>query len=1024
MVYKRNRLILVLVGFLLLAIPLYLFYYSLNNLYLFTVEKSRENLKQKLFASIKKIENSLDPFEFLKAECTKIHEELLPEYPQEVIDGYPPDDSYINKVYSEELLNKLVNLTENRFAPILITLGSNNLKKIHAYFSPELKKQFLNDKEGIRLLRDKTIHDLDLIEGFYSRFFDNRVRVVLLDEDLRKTFVPGMINYCYKYLSAFKSFRNNLTATYTDYFGKQTIYPILKYTFSQKGIHGYYTLVIAQSHIDPNSMIDSITSESDSEFNIKLIDNESSNQIDETEEGFICKLKFPTVFINHVKAFRRLRGKNENENKNENKKDLLTQQLQLSLYYHKDILFMKRSIDYIKIASFISLLFYLSFSIWYLKKNQVGIKILLTKKLICILSVIVLLPIIGICIYTVLYAHNFEEYLDKNIEKTLHNSLEELHIRDQENNLRHYSSILELKRRISKHGINSEKSLIQNNILNNKEAITWLNDWYDEIFGISNNLDFYAYRDRGFIKGRDNERDRQNKKYYKSFFYKYMNNLGLVKNTSHNLKEGLTRTVSLGILEQYITLEQEEKTVTQESIPCKDILSFKTIDKGTFCCVKDVYNKYYFYYSKKASLYSNPYNYINYYTEKINPFWFNPKNKFTDLYLSILYNTDTEKRKKLWPVSKVSPKEITEIINNSLDSKNSNLDSGVEKIKNENGSIVKEWLVTDNEPLILMGVAKSNNKQLIKSIIALSIVILVIYAIILLFLLTEFISSFIKEPVNIYIEAISELENNHYGIIINSFSKDEFDNITKAFNEMSVAIKQREQIKRYVSDKLVESVSENKVQEAGEGKQERVTILSSDIRNFTGISEMYEPSAIVEMLNGYFTKMQQAISKNGGIIDKYIGDAIQAVFYDEPNKENQVLRAAKAALEMRKALEVYNKEREEAGLFTIQNGIGIDTDIAITGTIGTEKGRKDFSVNGDVIARAAELEAKTKKTESKILISKRSVEELDCHVANASRNDEYNSKMVRDNKTTHAPHQSPQLIFKVFDEESVELIDV
>ena len=78
---------------------------------------------------------------------------------------------------------------------------------------------------------------------------------------------------------------------------------------------------------------------------------------------------------------------------------------------------------------------------------------------------------------------------------------------------------------------------------------------------------------------------------------------------------------------------------------------------------------------------------------------------------------------------------------------------------------------------------------------------------------------------------------------------------------------------------------------------------------------------------------------------------------------------------MRKALEEYNKEREESGLFTIQNGIGIDTDYAITGTIGTEKGRKDFSVNGDVIARAAELEAKTKKTESKILISKKSLED-------------------------------------------------
>ena len=225
---------------------------------------------------------------------------------------------------------------------------------------------------------------------------------------------------------------------------------------------------------------------------------------------------------------------------------------------------------------------------------------------------------------------------------------------------------------------------------------------------------------------------------------------------------------------------------------------------------------------------------------------------------------------------------------------------------------------------------------------------------------------------------------------------------------MSIAIKQKEQIKRYVSDKLVKSVKENNIQEAGKGREEKVTILSSDIRNFTGISEMYEPSVIVEMLNTYFTQMQKAISDNGGIIDKYIGDAIQAVFYDEPQMENHVIRAAKAAIGMRKALEHYNKNREQSGLFTVQNGIGIDTDFAITGTIGTQNGRKDFSVNGDVIARAANLEAKTKLTQSKILVSITSIQEFNREwIAKAS------SKPSND-----------VLIYKEFDEESVELIDV
>ena len=83
---------------------------------------------------------------------------------------------------------------------------------------------------------------------------------------------------------------------------------------------------------------------------------------------------------------------------------------------------------------------------------------------------------------------------------------------------------------------------------------------------------------------------------------------------------------------------------------------------------------------------------------------------------------------------------------------------------------------------------------------------------------------------------------------------------------------------------------------------------------------------------------------------------------------------------------------------------GLVGGVAITGTIGTEKGRKDFSVNGGVIARASALEAKTKQTESKILISKKAIEELGYHADKSARND--------------------GLIYRDYDSESVEIIDV
>ena len=389
--------------------------------------------------------------------------------------------------------------------------------------------------------------------------------------------------------------------------------------------------------------------------------------------------------------------------------------------------------------------------------------------------------------------------------------------------------------------------------------------------------------------------------------------------------------------------------------------------------------------------------------------------------LGIILNNSSEEKAAQWPSSFQMNREMNELLQETMVLK----DSGNKIIKSPDGTKIKQWIFTENDPYIIAGIAKSKDKTDISFSISMILPILLMYAILLLTVITGFIAEFINKPIYIYKKALKELNNYNYGTTIKSFSKDEFNNITKAFNEMSVAIRQKEQIKRYVSDKLIESVNTNKILNADKGKIEKVTILSSDIRNFTGISEQYEPSMIVEMLNTYFTEMQQAITENGGIIDKYIGDAIQAVFYEETDKDNPVLRAAKAAIKMRKALIEFNKERKESGLFTIENGIGIDTDRAITGTIGSKDGRKDFSVNGEVIARAAALEAKTKLTESKILISKKSIKELDCHGTSCLAMTDSKQNTVGINKTNHTiPPQSPQLIFKDFDEESVELTDV
>ena len=110
MIKRRNRLILILVGFLLLIIPLIFFNNILKKLLDFTKEKTKNSLRQKILSAANKVEENLNPYNYLKSEFIKIHSELLPDLPNNIIEGIP-EDSYIKTIYNESLFNKLKKLT-------------------------------------------------------------------------------------------------------------------------------------------------------------------------------------------------------------------------------------------------------------------------------------------------------------------------------------------------------------------------------------------------------------------------------------------------------------------------------------------------------------------------------------------------------------------------------------------------------------------------------------------------------------------------------------------------------------------------------------------------------------------------------------------------------------------------------------------------------------------------------------------------------------------------------------------------
>ena len=172
---------------------------------------------------------------------------------------------------------------------------------------------------------------------------------------------------------------------------------------------------------------------------------------------------------------------------------------------------------------------------------------------------------------------------------------------------------------------------------------------------------------------------------------------------------------------------------------------------------------------------------------------------------------------------------------------------------------------------------------------------------------------------------------------------------------------------RYVSPDVAHRVlNETESTPVLGGTTQQVTVLFSDIRGFTTLSEQSAPEETVKLLNEYFAHMVDIVFKHGGTLDKYIGDAIMAVFGVPTPREDDAARAVQCAAEMRRALWAFNEKRAAEGLPAIDTGIGIYSGLAVSGNVGTVD-RMDYTVIGDAVNVAARLEELTKKESHKIL---------------------------------------------------------
>ncbi len=187
-------------------------------------------------------------------------------------------------------------------------------------------------------------------------------------------------------------------------------------------------------------------------------------------------------------------------------------------------------------------------------------------------------------------------------------------------------------------------------------------------------------------------------------------------------------------------------------------------------------------------------------------------------------------------------------------------------------------------------------------------------------------------------------------------------------DDISDAKRLKSTMYRYMTQELAEQLLENPDAAKMGGDRKEVSVMFSDIRSYTTLTETLAAEDVVEMLNEYFEVMVDAVFAHRGILDKYIGDALMAVFGSPLPLADHQWMAVQTAVEMRHRLVDFNLKRASRGQPDIKIGIGINSDVVISGNIGSSK-RMEFTAIGDGVNLSARLESTSKLYGTDILIS-------------------------------------------------------
>jgi adenylate cyclase len=236
---------------------------------------------------------------------------------------------------------------------------------------------------------------------------------------------------------------------------------------------------------------------------------------------------------------------------------------------------------------------------------------------------------------------------------------------------------------------------------------------------------------------------------------------------------------------------------------------------------------------------------------------------------------------------------------------------------------------------------------------------------------------------NPLVRAIAKIAKVLPGVALKKYERvegihtgDELQALAETYNGMIAQLQHGERLQealgKYLSRAARDAIEQGRLELGGTTLP--ATVLFSDIRGFTSLSEKMEPERVLTLLNRYFTEMVGAVVRHRGIVDKFIGDCIMAVWGPPSAQSDDALNAVRAALEMRDRLRALNVKLRAEGVAEIHTGIGIHTGPVVAGNMGAastadQDGKMEYTVIGDTVNLASRLESLTKELHVDIVLS-------------------------------------------------------